>query len=238
MIRRPPRSTLFPYTTLFRSLPKWPHRDPGRPHVDEQEADPLVLRGRRVGTDEQEAPVGDVSHARPDLLTVHDEVIALPHGARLEIRQVRARVGLGESLAPELVGRQDSRQEPRLLRRGPVLHERGAEHRHTAAVDELRRLGTRHLLVEDDHLDDRRTPPAELARPVEPDIARLAHSFLPRAELPDLLAVGPRGCERAATQVIRQVGLEPAADLLAECLFAVGEIEVHGYSSSFAAATA
>src|SRR3712207_7230569 len=24
MIRRPPRSTLFPYTTLFRSEPKWP----------------------------------------------------------------------------------------------------------------------------------------------------------------------------------------------------------------------
>src|SRR5437764_11647068 len=24
MIRRPPRSTLFPYTTLFRSVPRWP----------------------------------------------------------------------------------------------------------------------------------------------------------------------------------------------------------------------
>src|SRR5690348_17798094 len=24
MIRRPPRSTLFPYTTLFRSRPRWP----------------------------------------------------------------------------------------------------------------------------------------------------------------------------------------------------------------------
>src|SRR6266446_10952176 len=26
MIRRPPRSTLFPYTTLFRSRPDWPSR--------------------------------------------------------------------------------------------------------------------------------------------------------------------------------------------------------------------
>src|SRR6266480_6256554 len=26
MIRRPPRSTLFPYTTLFRSGPRWPGR--------------------------------------------------------------------------------------------------------------------------------------------------------------------------------------------------------------------
>src|SRR2546430_7122097 len=31
MIRRPPRSTLFPYTTLFRSLPRTPFpRSPGR----------------------------------------------------------------------------------------------------------------------------------------------------------------------------------------------------------------
>src|SRR5206468_8989747 len=37
MIRRPPRSTLFPYTTLFRSLRRVPrgvpgHRPPRRPH--------------------------------------------------------------------------------------------------------------------------------------------------------------------------------------------------------------
>src|SRR5260370_39389307 len=30
MIRRPPRSTLFPYTTLFRSLPAWIQRARGR----------------------------------------------------------------------------------------------------------------------------------------------------------------------------------------------------------------
>src|SRR5256885_9480455 len=28
MIRRPPRSTLFPYTTLFRSLARWPKDGP------------------------------------------------------------------------------------------------------------------------------------------------------------------------------------------------------------------
>src|SRR2546430_9138547 len=30
MIRRPPRSTLFPYTTLFRSLPIWKMSPPSR----------------------------------------------------------------------------------------------------------------------------------------------------------------------------------------------------------------
>src|SRR5207302_4797608 len=124
-------------------------------------------------------------------------------------------------------GREDLRQVTLLLRRGPVFHERGPEHRHAATIDQLRRLGGRHLLVEDDHLDDRRAAPAELARPVEADVARLAHALLPGAELPDLVAVGARGGERAAAQVVRQVGLEPAADLLAERLFAVAEVEVH-----------
>src|SRR5205085_3485399 len=33
MIRRPPRSTLFPYTTLFRSIARLPGRDPAQPAV-------------------------------------------------------------------------------------------------------------------------------------------------------------------------------------------------------------
>ena len=47
------------------------------------------------------------------------------------------------------------------------------------------------------------------------------------AELPDLVAAGARGGERAPAQIVRQVGLEPAADFLAKRFFAVGEVEVH-----------
>src|SRR3712207_7228906 len=43
MIRRPPRSTLFPYTTLFRSATG--QEGPGRP----QGSDLHPLRGHRVG---------------------------------------------------------------------------------------------------------------------------------------------------------------------------------------------
>src|SRR2546427_4848099 len=43
MIRRPPRSTLFPYTTLFRSLPSRPWSSvEGDPHA---ELDHAVLHG-------------------------------------------------------------------------------------------------------------------------------------------------------------------------------------------------
>src|SRR2546430_10260337 len=53
MIRRPPRSTLFPYTTLFRSLVLVPildlgvvlHPEPGRPDVEAVDAvDPVHRR--------------------------------------------------------------------------------------------------------------------------------------------------------------------------------------------------
>src|SRR3712207_7266407 len=48
MIRRPPRSTLFPYTTLFRSRP---------PHVATRAGHPI--EGRRA------SPVSDAGKARP-----------------------------------------------------------------------------------------------------------------------------------------------------------------------------
>src|SRR5258706_11012562 len=38
MIRRPPRSTLFPYTTLFRS-PRWMDRDQPHPLIKERLSD-------------------------------------------------------------------------------------------------------------------------------------------------------------------------------------------------------
>src|SRR2546430_15318086 len=47
MIRRPPRSTLFPYTTLFRSL--WPYTHP-RIHPDTVRAAELVSRSIALAT--------------------------------------------------------------------------------------------------------------------------------------------------------------------------------------------
>src|SRR3989441_10079372 len=45
MIRRPPRSTLFPYTTLFRSLANGTHKTP-KGNVDENAAARRALRSR------------------------------------------------------------------------------------------------------------------------------------------------------------------------------------------------
>src|SRR2546430_13590408 len=60
MIRRPPRSTLFPYTTLFRSVPEFARADQDR----EREGLPAELRGDVVGDHHVDA--GDLGRDRGD----------------------------------------------------------------------------------------------------------------------------------------------------------------------------
>src|SRR3712207_8207958 len=67
MIRRPPRSTLFPYTTLFRSLDLQGADDPARePHAEDPAVEPLrpglrqrVLRQVRGGVGQEEQRAGE-----------------------------------------------------------------------------------------------------------------------------------------------------------------------------------
>src|SRR2546426_6043251 len=58
MIRRPPRSTLFPYTTLFRSL--------DRAHAED--GDLWLVDDRRAGVRAEHPGVGDGERATLDLL--------------------------------------------------------------------------------------------------------------------------------------------------------------------------
>src|SRR3712207_8651213 len=85
MIRRPPRSTLFPYTTLFRS-----ERDPRSPFRSllrlAEGVDPGLLRGRDVGR--------DVDHRQPwrDQVLEHEDRVELlvrseEHTSELQSRQ-------------------------------------------------------------------------------------------------------------------------------------------------------
>src|SRR5260370_27579285 len=73
MIRRPPRSTLFPYTTLFRS----PRADVGAPPTPARRKTPLARRRP------QPAPAPQLGQDRqPPLATVHREM----HGSRADRR--------------------------------------------------------------------------------------------------------------------------------------------------------
>src|SRR3712207_9414072 len=71
MIRRPPRSTLFPYTTLFRSLPE---------HLQEQgKADPRIV--------EQFCRERDITYASPLRIKARLRVVNPETG---EIREIGA----------------------------------------------------------------------------------------------------------------------------------------------------
>ncbi len=78
------------------------HGDPWRGHVDHEHGDAAVLRGVRVGADEQQTPVGwRVGVARPQLPAIDDEVVAPIRGTGLQRREIGPSIGLGEPLAPD-----------------------------------------------------------------------------------------------------------------------------------------
>src|SRR2546430_5888907 len=84
MIRRPPRSTLFPYTTLFRSfLPERDYPEPDSVWYENQGRD--VLFPHRLPTDSGQAAVAFIATPTMDSLTLAfalEGVRALQLGAR------------------------------------------------------------------------------------------------------------------------------------------------------------
>src|SRR5258707_2399199 len=63
MIRRPPRSTLFPYTTLFRSWLLIKHRDYYTTEEDVTDIAPVSILSRRTLAEIAEDEGGDVKKA-------------------------------------------------------------------------------------------------------------------------------------------------------------------------------
>src|SRR3712207_7322452 len=116
MIRRPPRSTLFPYTTLFRSPAHLAVRlallVAGRP-VGHDEARDLVVLGAR-GDRHDPGDVG--SRVGDELLGAVDHPVAVvAPRARARVAGVRARLGLGQAERAEPLARAQLRQPLALL---------------------------------------------------------------------------------------------------------------------------
>ena len=100
--------------------------------------------------------------------------------------------------------------------------QRGPEDVEPDDVDELGRPGGGELLVDDDLLDRRAPPAAELARPRAPDVPGRVSGGLPRAEGFDPLV------ERARQPGRHQLLLgEEVADLLLESALLVCRAKLH-----------
>ncbi len=103
--------------------------DAGSAQIEPERGDPCVLGYVGIAAREKEPPLRVVAAARPDLLAVDDPLVAVARRARREAREVGARVGLGEELAPDLGAGADAREPARALFGGAVLEEGRADER-------------------------------------------------------------------------------------------------------------
>ena len=191
-------------------------------HIEQNEADALVLRRVGISTDEAEDPVGLVGVAGPDLLTVDDIVIAPIHRLRLQAGEVGARARLRIALAPANLAADDRRQMLLLLVLGAELQQRRAEHPNAEAVQRRASVDARHFLLQHLRFGRRqaaaviflrphRRCPAALRHPLQPDPLRIGREG-PLAPAPAYIVVAAS----RLTHLRRAVLLQPCACLAAE----------------------
>ena len=152
-----------------------------------------MLGGVGVGAGDEHAPLRELGEGRPDLLPGDDPFVAVLDRARLQRGEVGAGLGLGEALAPDLLGGEDRLQVALLLLVGAVGDDDRAAHRQAEDVGRARRLQARGLADEDRLLDHRRAAAAVLLRPGDPGPAGLVQLVLPLAAEGDHLVEAALG---------------------------------------------
>src|SRR5262249_58502590 len=104
--------------------------------------------------------------ARPDLVSVDDEVVAITSRSGAQRREIGAGVGLAEALAPPVTPADDPRKEPVLDLVGSVH----GDALHEVAEAGPRRSARRRELLVQDHVEDGREIVAAVAlRPAQPE---------------------------------------------------------------------
>ena len=109
---------------------------------------------------------------RPDLLAVHDEHVAVAHGAGGQVGQVGAGLGLAEELAPHLLAAEHRRQVALLLLLRPVDDDHRSAVPDADRVERLRDTGALELVVDDELELGLGVEPPRLG-PVRGDVARV-----------------------------------------------------------------
>ncbi len=192
---------------------------------------PFVLRHVRVGPGEQQPVGGELRVGRPDLLARQaPAAVLLLAGARLHRRQVGARGGLGEQLAPDLVAVQQRRQVAALLLVGAVGDDRRPEHPDADRVEDPGHFRASDLLVDDHLLDRAEALAAVLLGPGHTGEPALGELALPGATGGDQLVLVLDRVRSADDGSFVPVLVEPAAHLRAVCALLGRVVEIHGSS--------
>ena len=166
----------------------------------------------------------------PDLLSVDHPLVPIQDGSRLHVGEVRPGVGLGVSLAPDVLAGEDPGQEMLLLLLGADVENGVAEHadRERVVHTSRRDAGLRELLDDGDRLDLVQPLSAVLLRPLQAQPAT-GGQFLPPVEheLEVLVTLERSGPTPVGGQILVQPRLGSRTD--GSSRFGIGEI--HGRSS-------
>ena len=150
--------------------------DPVLLHVHQEVGEALVLGGVGVGAGDEHAPLRELGEGRPDLLPGDDPFVAVLDRAGLQRGEVGAGLGLGEALAPDLLGGEDRLQVALLLLVGAVGDDHRAAHRQAedvgrAAAPPGAPPRRRRSPARSASRRGRRTPSARRSRPSRPRAA-------------------------------------------------------------------
>ncbi len=132
---------------------------------------PCCGRPSRARAHEAEDVIREMRVRGPDLRAVHDVVVAVAHGARLQAREIRTRSGFRIALTPVVLAGEHLRQVTRLLFIARVCEQRGRQQVRTL-IEHARRAGARALLAEDEQLCGRPAGAAVLRRANAPRPSR------------------------------------------------------------------
>ena len=158
-----------------------PHCDATLAHVDEDQADPFVLRRVRVGAHQREDEVALHRIRGPQLAAVDHVVVAVAHGFAGQTRQVRAGARLGIPHAPAAFAPGAARQPARLLRIRAELEDGRPDVVHAAAGQRRACIDAPHFLHQHEIFIPRQTGAAVLPRPRGHGPALRDHAVQPQA---------------------------------------------------------
>ena len=180
-------------------------------HGQEDIRDSLVLGRIGVRPAQAEHHVRRGCTRGPHLLTGDHHLVAVDDAARLETREVRARIGLGEPLAVAVGSVDDAREEPLLLLVRSPHDDRGPHQPLAHSAGDAGHLGTGKLLVHHRDLDARQPAAAVLDRPRDAHVAGLGQRARPLRHSRHVLSGGDIGGH--ADEFLWLVRLEPFAQL-------------------------
>ena len=206
------------------------HAHAGLIHLEQQKRNALLRPALGARAHETEDVIGEMRVRGPDLRAVHDVVVAVAHGARLQTREVRTRSRFRIALAPVVFAGEHLRQIAGFLFFARISEQRRRQ-QIRALIQHARRTGARAFLAEDEQLRRRPAGAAVLRRPMHRAPAAAIELLLPDTR--DRAVDEHAGCAPTCIdQLVGQLGFQECANLAAESFVVGAEPDVERHCDS------